>query len=234
MAVTVISTVTVFLFPAISQNDSYHHFADTRTVNGIPNCYNVISNIAFFIIGLIGLRQSTSQTFLKGNNIAFFTGVLLTSIGSSFYHLHPNNEALIWDRLPMTISFMSFLSIVIGQYINEKTGKRILFHLLFIGILSVLYWYKTEMTGQGDLRFYALVQFLPIILIPLIVLLFKKPTNIYYLFGMLGAYIVAKLFEHFDYEVYKYTKTVSGHALKHICAAIAPFFYFYYLNQNRK
>ena len=33
--------------------------------------------------------------------------MLLTAVGSSYYHLAPDNERLFWDRLPMTIAFSS-------------------------------------------------------------------------------------------------------------------------------
>jgi hypothetical protein len=44
--------------------------------------------------------------------------------------------------------------------------------LVACGAATVLYWDWTESHGRGDLRPYALVQFLPLLLIPLLLLLF--------------------------------------------------------------
>lgn len=102
-------------------------------------------------------------------------------------HLQPTNETLFWDRLPMTIAFMSFVSIIIGEYISEKVVLHSLLPLVLMGTASVIYWYFTEQAGQGYLRFYGLVQFLPILIIPMIILMFPaRHTHVLYLWGMLG------------------------------------------------
>ena len=72
----------------------------------------------------------------------------------------------------MTIAFMAFMSIIIGEYISEKAASTALIPLVLIGIISVIYWYITEQAGQGDLRPYALVQFLPMVIIPMVLLMF--------------------------------------------------------------
>ena len=56
LAVLAAITVIVFLFPAIPQSETYHHFADTRTFAGIPNALDVLSNAFFLIVGLLGVR----------------------------------------------------------------------------------------------------------------------------------------------------------------------------------
>ena len=37
-------------------------------------------------------------------------------------------------------------------------------------------------------------------------------------------YVFAKLFEHFDKEIYATTGFISGHSLKHIAAAVATWY----------
>ena len=41
----------VFCLPPIPQDQSYHAFADDRTMVGIPNFLNVISNLPFLVVG---------------------------------------------------------------------------------------------------------------------------------------------------------------------------------------
>ena len=74
----------------------------------------------------------------------------------------------------MTVAFMAFAAIIIGEYISETAGRRALWPFVLIGIVSVFYWTVTESLGRGDLRPYGLVQFLPMLVIPSIMLMFRS------------------------------------------------------------
>ena len=90
--------------------------------------------------------------------LLIFGGLLLTAFGSSYYHLHPSNETLLWDRLPMTIVFLSLVSAIIAERISLRAGLWLLPVFMLIGPGSVLQWYWSETQGAGDLRFYSAVQ----------------------------------------------------------------------------
>src|SRR3990167_8664692 len=75
----------------IKQSESYHDFADKRKIFGIPNFFDVMSNIIFFIVGI--------QFPLGFISI----GMILTCFGSIYYHWNPNSYTLVFDRIPMTI-----------------------------------------------------------------------------------------------------------------------------------
>lgn len=124
--------------------------------------------------------------------------------------------------MPMTISFMAFFSIVVCEFIFVKIGCRLLIPLMLFGIFSLFYWQITERKGVGDLRFYILVQFLLIILISAILILYKNNngTALYYL--VLSTYLLAKLFEINDNLIFSTNHIMSGHSIKHIIAALAP------------
>ena len=92
--------------------------------------------------------------------------------------------------------------------------------MVSIGVLSVLYWLCTEAAGRGDLRPYILVQFLPTLVIPVILLCSKAWfTQVSGYWLLLLAYVIAKLFEHFDKEVLGATLLISGHSVKHVAAS---------------
>ncbi|MES2133171.1 MAG: ceramidase domain-containing protein [Bacteroidota bacterium] len=227
-SITVIGMVLVFVNGPIPQSDNYHAFADTRKLYEVPNFWNVISNIPFVLIGSVGIFFILYSKKKKRNvslrcSFVFFVGIFFTGIGSAYYHLYPSTQTLVWDRLPMTIAFMAFFSIVISEYICETSGNRLLFPLIMTGLLSILYWQMTESKGHGDLRLYVIVQFLPILLIPLILLLFKASgkSNTYF-WMILGVYVLAKFFETFDHEVFHAGLNISGHTIKHLFAALAP------------
>ena len=151
--------------------------------------------------------------------------MVLVSFGSAYYHYAPTNETLFWDRLPMSIAFMALLSAFVVERIQDKVGLVLLPFLVILGIFSVIYWHLTEQAGQGDLRLYAVVQFFPMLVIPLICILFSSSRlDARYLIAMAGLYVLAKIFEYFDHGIFEILgQTVSGHTLKHLAAAAAAY-----------
>jgi hypothetical protein len=79
---TIASLSALLLLPAIPQDQSYHQFADQRTFLGIPNFWNVVSNLPFVAIGAAGLRQFRDNPA----TVMLFVGIFLTGFGSSYYH----------------------------------------------------------------------------------------------------------------------------------------------------
>lgn len=211
----------------------YHRFADVRQVFGVLNGSNVLSNLPFALAGLIGIWITAGD---PGRKIfhskddawpyqVFFTGLILVGVGSSFYHLRPDNGRLLWDRLPMSIAFMALFAAVIADRIDRRLGNRIALPvLLVIGIASVLYWSWTETLGRGDLRFYFLVQFYPMLAIPLICVLFPKGSLIDWQSVLLifVLYTGAKALEIEDAALLRVSNgLISGHTVKHLLAAAA-------------
>jgi hypothetical protein len=231
LGVTIAAIIIISRFSPVSQDPAFHNFSDNRTYAGIPNFWNVVSNIGFIIVGISGiviaLRSSTNLVF-KITFSTLFIAVILTGAGSAYYHLRPDNERLVFDRIPMTLVFMTFLSAAITQFINRTWGFVLLFPLLYLGVGSVLWWQYTESIGAGDLRYYGLVQFFPMLFVPLVFFLFPSTENrkIWPLFGwIIGWYILAKILEHFDGEIMAITRVISGHSLKHIAASIATIYF---------
>lgn len=220
--------------PPLPQDPTFHNFADQRTFLGVPHCLNVISNIPFLVVGVLGLGFVLSRRAVRSGGpllaaerwpyAIFFLGVGMTAFGSAYYHLEPNNERRLWDRLPMTVAFMGVFSAVVER-INRKVGLWLLPLLVGAGLASALYWRWTEEQGRGDLRFYYLVQFYPMLILPLLLLIFPlRYTKTSYLLGALGWYVLAKLLENpFDASIYSVGQVVSGHTLKHLAAALAAY-----------
>ena len=228
-----LATMGVLIIDPVSQNPDYHNFVDQRIILKIPNFWNVISNIPFLIVGAMGMtllalgKAPGGLSEIRLIYFIFFVGVFLTGAGSAYYHYNPINQTLVWDRLPMAISFMAFFSAIWGEHISSKIGLKLVWPLIVAGIFSVAYWHFSEAKGNGDLRLYALVQFLPMLLIPLILLLFKsKLTGVAYIWGVIGAYFVAKIAEMFDSRIYHILGTLSGHSIKHLVAALGTFIFY--------
>lgn len=240
VTLVVVSIIAVFSMDPIAQDPGYHNFADQRSMINIPNFYNVLSNLPFIIIGIAGMRlvasgrASGGLAELKDVYLAFFVGVFLTGFGSAYYHYHPANQTLLWDRLPMTIAFMSLFSAIVGDYISPRVALKLFVPLVSSGIISVIYWYVTELNGNGDLRAYALVQFLPVLLIPLILWLFNSRLNgNKYIWSILGTYALSKFMEFFDAPIYSKLGIFSGHSLKHLVAALGTLIFYWALRKRR-
>ncbi|VAW93208.1 Expressed protein precursor [hydrothermal vent metagenome] len=217
----------ILLQNPVAQDLNYHLFKDARTLFYIPNFWNVLSNILFLLVGLLGLYRTliiktlNIKKEIKASYILLFAGITLVAFGSGYYHLWPDNQTLVWDRLPMTIAFMALFSIIISEYISVRIGKALLLPFIILGMASVLYWYFSELNGMGDLRYYAIVQFFPMLAMPIIFIFFNSQysnTRVYWL--LLVVYIAAKVFEHFDEEIYNTLGIISGHSLKHIVVAL--------------
>lgn len=213
--------------PPIQQDPAYHNFADKRSLWIFSNASNVLSNAVFILAGVAGLlhRRSSEHLFLW----RFFLGsIILVGIGSAYYHLAPGNLSLVLDRIPMSFGFASLISIVLAERFNGRAGRLLLFPLLLAGTGSVVYWYVTEINGQGDLRPYIAVQFFPMLLIPLLIALFpeQKSRIDRPLLVLLFGYCIAKIFEVEDRQIYLLThQFISGHSLKHITAGIAILYF---------
>ncbi len=228
IAVIIISLLciaAVLSMQPMPQDLAYHAFVDSRTISGIANFYNVISNIPFLLVGVAGLyyllhNKLTINETIRHIYMTLFGAVGVLAFGSAYYHLSPDNSSLLWDRLPMAIAFMSLFAIVIGEFVSSRLSKKLFLILIAVGIFSVLYWHYTELLGKGDLRLYILTQFLPMILITLILSLYRSSYNKKNFYWMvLAAYVAAKILELFDREIYELTGMISGHSLKHIAAA---------------
>ncbi len=193
VALTLLAIAAAFLLPAMRQPVEYHDFADHRHAFGIDNFLDVVSNLAFLIAGITGLviviggRARFEFASERWPFVVFFLGVLLTALGSGYYHLAPDNETLFWDRLPMTIAFMGLVSSQIVDRINVRAGLMLLLPMLLLGVASVVYWRATERMGAGNVLPYGILQGYSVIVLLLLARLnpsrYTRGGDIYWVFG---------------------------------------------------
>ncbi len=124
----------------------------------------------------------------------------------------------------MTLAFVSLTDATIVERISTNAGLRLLLPLLALGAASVIYWYHGESQGHGDLRFYLFIQFFSPLAIAMMVVLFPpRYTRTMDLFIAFVLFVVAKLCELLDNQIYSLGGVVSGHTLKHLVAALSSF-----------
>ncbi len=212
----------------IAQNPAYHNFADARPMLGIPNFWNVASNIPFFFVGLAGLFDCFKNWNSRPPGAARLIplvlplGIFGVSFGSAYYHAWPSNATLIWDRLPMTLMFMALFSLVVYDFLGKRAGEWAFWLSVPFGVFSVAYWHFTEQAGHGDLRPYAFVQFFPMLAVAVLLVFFPKKVGYgRILWSVVGLYAVAKICEHFDREIFDVLGFWSGHTIKHLIGGIS-------------
>lgn len=233
--------IALFFVNPISQSEHYHRFADDRFWF-VPNYSNVFSNLVFIFAGYYGAIHIDFQKRPKKESyylITFLIGVFFTGLGSIYYHLNPNTQTLVWDRLPMSIAFASFAAWLLSKTIFVKHKDQIFDLLVFIFLViisvgSVFYWNYTQELGRGDLRVYYSVQFGTILTTLMTVIVYDKSyfpkTACVFLFVF---YVLAKVFEQYDQQIFQGTfNLISGHALKHLSAGLGCFLFLYYLKKR--
>ena len=129
----------------------------------------------------------------------------------------------------MTIGFMGLFIGILTDHVSERLEKTLLIPALLLGFASVMYWDYAD-----DLRFYAWIQLIPLLTIPVVLLLFPgRYTHQRYLIYALVFYLLAKYFEAYDAEIYAFTKQViGGHSIKHVSAAVGSFFIYVMLRRR--
>jgi hypothetical protein len=225
-----IFTAALFFIPPIPLGADYHYFSDQRQLFAIPNALNVLSNILFFLVGLWGMfftvrRASRASFLINAERIpyfVFFSGVMLTGIGSACYHAAPGDARLLYDLLPMSVAFVSLVDAVIVERISVPMGLRLYLPFVLLAAASVLYWHHGESIGHGDLRFYLFIQFFSPVAIATTVCLFPpRYTRTADLFVAFLLFALAKLCELLDERIYSLGRVVSGHTLKHLVAGFS-------------
>jgi len=222
---TVACAVAAFVAPPIAQPLSYHAFADRREVLGIPRFFDVASNVAFLAAGVLGLvvigvrREAFASRAERWPYVVFFVGLVMTSLGSAYYHLAPDNARLVWDRLPITLTLAGLLLSQVGDRVSVRAANALLVLAIAIGALTVWYWHVTD-----NLMPYAIAQGYAAIATFALAIAFPsrytRGSDLYWTFAW---FVVAKLCETFDDAIFRILHVVSGHTLKHLAAAAAGF-----------
>ncbi len=210
----------------LAQVAHYHAFADQSDWLGLPHAGDVLSNLGFALAGLCGLylmaQRETRGDPLPAIEAAalalFFGGLLLTACGSTWYHLAPDDQRLLIDRLCMVPAFAGVLSLVFAQRLDRRSAWAIQGLVLLWGGVAALLW-----QANGNLLPWAALQVSGMLLLAGLALVrgpgLPSATGVV---AILLCYGLAKAFEMADAPIHALTGGwLSGHSLKHWMAAAA-------------
>lgn len=222
VGLTLVVGIALWLYmPAIAQQQAYHRFADTRAWRGIPNAADVLSNLAFLAVGLLGFyrvqqgQRPLPQVVRIGLNV-FFLGLFLTGFGSAYYHWNPTDQTLVGDRLPMTVAFAGVFGAMLAERVSAQCGLAVLLLMLVVGPASVFYWQST-----GDLSLYVVVQFGGMAGMLLLLSLTEAGHDPFPWWALMAWYAVSKVMESGDPLIWTASREwFAGHAWKHLAAAM--------------
>ncbi len=232
--IVVVAITFLWIHGPIAQLANYHDFADHRGSAWLPNALDVLSNLPFLLVGAWGLlglsgKLADCDGMPRGVHTSprllsyytFMFALVLTAIGSAFYHLAPDNARLVWDRLPIAVACAALLSAAYAE--THREGSRwMLPSLLLFAVGSVAWWSFTEHGGAGDLGPYLALQAAPLLLIPIWQWIAKSPRRDRIAFGIaVVLYVLAKVAELNDLPVLTFLGVISGHTLKHLLASVA-------------
>jgi len=198
-----------------------HPFVDARTLWGVPNALDVLSNAPLSLAGVLGLLAVRARALPDATGAAlrvFFTGLLLTGLGSAWYHWAPDAAGLVWDRLGMAITFAGALALAVAERVGQLPARATLWATLALAVVSA-----ALPLIQGNVLPWAVVQYGGVALFVWAAGQSPAPGAIGVRVGVLIAwYALAKALELGDAAVFRATaELLSGHSLKHLAAAFA-------------
>jgi len=223
---------------------SSHPLADGRTLAGLPNAVDVLSNLPFLVVGLLGLyrlhglehahahgHDAGAPPHLHDDDLPvnaldcawlFFAGLVLVAAASAFFHLQPDDALrLSGDRAAMAVAFAGVIGLAVCDRVSQRAGWPAACVALAAGLLAVAVFQE-----YGNVMPWAVVQFGGMVLVVAMALMRPTPggTRVMRLRlgGIVACYALAKLLEMTDGAIFEATQQlISGHSLKHIVAALA-------------
>ena len=211
------------LLPRAMQDQAYHGFADQRPWLGIPRAADVLSNLPFALVGILGIFHLVSgagKRFTRETQRALWCiaiGLVGTAAGSAWYHLEPSDASLLWDRLPLIVVFAGVLGAALAQRFQGYPAQWGLPVLVLLGIVSVVYWSLT-----GNLAPYLAFQAGGILTLLLIIVATRNGGDPFPWGWVIAWYALAKIAETGDRALWNATGGLfAGHAIKHLFASLA-------------
>jgi len=224
----------------------YNLFADQATCLSIPNFTNVASNLGFVVVGVWGLawfwierRRLLGTRFRDRRELGlyagFFAAAILVGLGSAYYHYAPTNATLFWDRVPMTLAVAALTGAFLAERVDGTAGVVAGVALAVLLPATLVYWRISDAGGAENLWPYVVGLYGSLAVAVLVLVLFPSPyTHGGQALIAVAWYALAMPFDKvLDGWVYSLGGILGGHAVKHLLAAVAMFWLFWFMLRPR-
>ena len=214
----VLFAVLRFVFGPLAQDPSYHLFADMRAWGPIPRAGDVLSNLTILVAGIAGIALRRRVQIASSERAAYallVAGMLLTAIGSAYYHWAPSDARLIWDRLPMTFVLAAIVALVLSDRVDPAFARVAWWPFALLGVASLVWW-----SWSGDLLLYLVMRVgAGLLIVYLCLLRDGRHSHIGWLVAALALDLMMTASERLDEQIFAATNgLVSGHNIKHVLA----------------
>jgi len=223
LAAVLFALAVALLGPPWALPAHYHAFADQRAAWGVPHIADVLSNLPFAFLGVLGLRalvrlpaEAEVGSAQRGLLALLCAGLLLICVGSSLYHWQPDDVGLAWDRSGMSIAFAGLLGLAVADRLSARAGWTLALSLLLLAPLAALLPLFT-----GNMLPWVVLQAGGLLLLAALAACPRQPGALHWNPAtVLALYIAAKGLELADHSIFVLTHaSVAGHTLKHLVAA---------------
>ncbi|KAF0915967.1 hypothetical protein E2562_000602 [Oryza meyeriana var. granulata] len=127
------SALLLVATPRLRHSPALHLFADMRNLLGVPNTLNVLTAYPLLLAGVPGLVLCLCGSGCFGISLRwealgwflFYAGNVAAAFGSAYYHLKPDDDRLIWDRLP-AFTFLQDLKALLTESGTHSQMRRLL------------------------------------------------------------------------------------------------------------
>ena len=204
-----------------------YEFACDSAAFGIPQFWNVVTNLPLFFVGLRGLRHLQRAGRLGErayfNWAGLWVSTALVCVGSILYHWRLDPLGLALDRVAIcgVIAFLTAHVLDVARGVGPS--RRFSLALLLLCEATVLAWVLGASAWfYGSLQAGGGLFALALLLDARRKGVLRSPIGPLLLFT--GSYGVAKLLELFDARVCEWTGFIGGHPLKHLASALGLWF----------
>lgn len=190
---------------------------------------NVFTSLPLSVAGAIGIRKAVERRdeALSATGLPFLTfcfSLILSGVGSIWYHSFPSPANLLWDRLPIALSLASLACGIANLYPGSLWGTKLLGPAVVTTVSTVVYWNVTRLRGHEDLVPYAVAQVAAAMFVCYVSFLQwpHKATSGILRFALL-AYAAGRVLEGMQAVIYSKIGFDFAHPGKHLLMSAACF-----------
>jgi hypothetical protein len=215
-----LAAIAAMLAPPLRRGPGFHDYADQRAWLGLPHAGDVLSNLPFVLVGVLGLARGR-----RGFAALPCAGFVLIGLGSGAYHVAPGDAALAFDWLPIVLTLAWLAGAVIADRQDPRLGVAVAAAGSAAAIAGVLVWWAGGGTTPpgGDMRWYVTTQALGVALVAAAAILPARPGAAFdrrWLLAGVTGFLAARALSSSD-QCLLDAIGVSGHSLKHLVLGAA-------------